>query len=236
MNRETEFPSLGQWLRTTCRELYEKQGIQPPEFWGNGANGPADVAERLAPGARVVWSSGNKTGKTHEMSYGPFWWLSEWAKRGQKAYWLTLGQTEGVHLDTLWTEIARRYYELGGERIWGVLMRSGRLRVKANYLEALSVSSDRPQGAVSYSSPHTAVHIDEGGGVALYKVGVITEIERVMPQLVIITGNPESSVDEFGQRISDPKWQAVTTSGYDCDKWQAEHHRIPGLVTSEFSG
>jgi len=224
------------WLTEFVPRLYRHRGLTPPTFSENGKNLALDFARAIGTHKRLIASTANGVWKTHLMSFVPFWFLTT---HGPDARWLTIGQQWQVHLDTLWAEIGRRYHEFGGKDWpgggWGELL-TGELRIDAGRVFAKALSSDDPGSIYSHKAKCLGCHIDEAGRVAIKKPGVISEIERAMPQLLMLTGNPESPADEFGQIIERPAdWFTLSCSALDLIEWKEQRGiEIPGTATREY--
>jgi hypothetical protein len=126
-----------------------------------------------------------------------------------------------------WANARTRGQDLGGE------MHSTPRWVKGDNYFAVGFATDSPYNIDGYHSPHLLVIITEAHHV---EDSHIEAAERLMPERIVMTGNPFSEAGRFWKAFHEDAafWRTIHISALDSPNYMARKVVVPGLPTWEY--
>ncbi len=197
----------------TGEHLYEKQ---------------KEFARALATERRIAVSGGNSTGKDWLAGRLILWW----EVTHSPAKVVVIGPTHRQVRDIVWANTREAYRKATdrGKHLDGTMLKTRWDLDEESY--AVGFATDDENNIQGFHSPHLLVIITEAHAV---EDKYIDAAMRLMPECIIMTGNPFSIGGTFYDAFHEDRdrWYTINISAYDTPNIRAKDVRVPGLITME---
>lgn len=167
----------------------------------------------------------NSAGKDWAVGRIVAWWQAS----HYPAKTIITGPTSRQVADIVWREVRMAFHGARTPLEGRMLPTDSRWEVTDDHF-ALGFATDRPHNLTGFHSPNLLVVVTEAHG---FSDEHMTMVKRLLPNRLILTGNPFADSGEFFDSHHDKRhlYNAITITAADSPNVKAGREIVPGLVT-----